>query len=1084
MTFEKSVPAIEPQREIFAATVMGGEDASRAYNLSVGLHFAGALDMAALQTALTQLVDRHEALRGFFSSDGQTLFVRPQSSQGGGTPQLPLTDLSQLAESEREARLMALRAQDADTAFDLENGPLLRAQVVKLASDVHHLLLTAHHIAVDGWSWDVILRELGALYAAAHANVDATLDSAPSFSQYALDMQAAESDASRAEAQRYWLKQFASTPSDLDLPTDRRRPAVKTYASRRVDLVLPKDLTDKVKKTGAKLGASFFVTMLAGLAALLHRLTRQDDLVIGIPAAGQVAAGEFNLVGHAVNTLPLRFTMADGMSFAQLVKAAQETMLDGVDHQQLSFGALVQRLALKRDPSRLPLMNVLFNLGKFAQGSELGFTGLDVSVFWNPRHFENFELSINISELPGETVVEVQYNSDLFDHETVHRWLASLQTLLAFAADAPDTRLDRLNMLTPQEVVQIESWNRTVAPYERTALVHELFETQADKSKEKVALVFEGQSLSYGDLDARANQIAHALREAGVTAGSLVGLCAERSTDMVAAFLGILKAGGAYVPLDPGYPKDRLGFMIEDSQMPVLLTTASLKDTLGQHCAKVITLETTHAAPRTRIEGKATDAEQPAYIIYTSGSTGKPKGVMVPHRAVSNFITTIHQQPGLSAGDVMLAVTTLSFDIAVLELHVSLCAGAKIIVASRDEAQDGAALLRLTEQATIMQATPSTWRLLIAAGWRGRPHPANGLPAFKALVGGEALPQDLAEQLIERTGELWNMYGPTETTVWSTCQRVERGQPIRIGKPMANTTLEVLDANLARQPIGIIGELHLGGDGVTLGYLHRPELSAERFIDDPFRSGQKLYKTGDLARWMSDGTVDYLGRNDNQVKVRGYRIELGEIEATLARHPAIAVTAVIVREDVAGDARIVAYVVPRDDTDYTDTELRKHLRKTLPDYMVPQHFVELDRLPLTPNGKVDRKALPAPAGAGADARVVVAPRTDAERMLAELFQDTLKLGGVSVHDNFFDLGGHSLLCFQVIAKVQEKTGVRLNPRLMLLNSLEQTAAFLMQEQAGGTAGSVIQEDAKSKPLPGKPVGFAQKMLQKIGLQQK
>ena len=495
-------------------------------------------------------------------------------------------------------------------------------------------------------------------------------------------------------------------------------------------------------------------------------------------------------------------------------------------------------------------------------------------------------------------------------------------------------------------------------------------------------------------------------------------------------------------------------------------------------------METTHAAPRTRIEGKATDAEQPAYIIYTSGSTGKPKGVMVPHRAVSNFITTIHQQPGLSAGDVMLAVTTLSFDIAVLELHVSLCAGAKIIVASRDEAQDGAALLRLTEQATIMQATPSTWRLLIAAGWKGRAHPANGLPAFKALVGGEALPQDLAEQLIERTGELWNMYGPTETTVWSTCQRVERGQPIRIGKPMANTTLEVLDANLARQPIGIIGELHIGGDGVTLGYLHRPELSAERFIDDPFRPGQKLYKTGDLARWMSDGTVDYLGRNDNQVKVRGYRIELGEIEATLARHPAIAVTAVIVREDVAGDARIVAYVVPKDDTDYTDTELRKHLRKTLPDYMVPQHFVELDRLPLTPNGKVDRKALPAPAGAAADARVVVAPRTDAERMLAELFQDTLKLSGVSVHDNFFDLGGHSLLCFQVIAKVQEKTGVRLNPRLMLLNSLEQTAAFLMQEQAGGTAGSVIQEDAKSKPLPGKPVGFAQKMLQKIGLQQK
>jgi amino acid adenylation domain-containing protein len=670
----------------------------------------------------------------------------------------------------------------------------------------------------------------------------------------------------------------------------------------------------------------------------------------------------------------------------------------------------------------------------------------------------------------------------LFTASTMRRFLRQYRELLSKLVYKPEVRLSKLDILSDDEIKTLESWNATSAPFDRSALVHELFEAQVDMSPDAAALVFEGRNMSYRELDARANQIAHALRAAGVGSGTLVGLCVERSQEMVAAFIGILKAGGAYVPLDPAYPKDRLGYMIEDSRMPVLLTTDGLNDELDEHAAKVVTLASTQAAPVTRLGQKTTEGENPAYVIYTSGSTGKPKGVVVPHRSVINFIGSIQKQPGLTNQDTLVAVTTLSFDIAVLELHVALCSGACVVVASREEVQDGQRLAALLESATVMQATPSTWRMLIDAGWKGRPESQGALPAFKALVGGEALPQALAAQLLERTGALWNMYGPTETTVWSTCQRVENPQSIRIGRPIANTTIEVLDAHLSREPIGVVGELYIGGDGVTLGYLHRPDLTAERFIADPFRPGQKLYKTGDLARWMSDGTVDYIGRNDHQVKVRGFRIELGEIEAALAGHAALASNVVLVREDVPGDVRIVAYVIPREGEDYTDTELRKLLRKSLPDYMIPQQFVELNKLPLTPNGKVDRKALPAPAGSASSARALVSPRTDAERMLAQLFQESLKVSDLSVHDNFFDLGGHSLLCFQVIAKVQEKTGVRLNPRIMLMNTLEQTAVILVQEQESLAARAhPEQADAVASIASAETSSFAQKLLRKLGL---
>ncbi|HET6343383.1 MAG TPA: amino acid adenylation domain-containing protein, partial [Myxococcota bacterium] len=588
---------------------------------------------------------------------------------------------------------------------------------------------------------------------------------------------------------------------------------------------------------------------------------------------------------------------------------------------------------------------------------------------------------------------------------------------------------------------------------------------------------------TFDALNRRANRLAHVLRTRGVDRGVLVGLCVERTLELLVGLLGILKAGGAYVPLDPAYPKDRLGFMIIDSGMPLLVTDSRIAPTLPPHGARVLCMDTDpDVAAGERESNLAVDVrpDDPAYVIYTSGSTGKPKGVQVPHRAVANFLTSMAREPGMGPDDVVLAVTTLSFDIAVLELHLPMSVGAKIILASREMAGDGALLLQALkrEAVTVMQATPSTWRLLLGAGFAGEGR-------LKILCGGEPLPRDLAEQLVPKVHSLWNMYGPTETTVWSTVQRITLPLGvITIGRPIANTQIYVLDAHGAPMPIGVPGELFIGGDGVTLGYLNRPELTAERFVADPFRGGEaRMYKTGDMARWLGDGSIEFLGRNDHQVKLRGFRIELGEIEAALASFPAVRQAAALVREDRPGDVRLVAYLVLRSEEEYTDTMMRKHLRGSLPEYMVPQHFVELESLPLTPNGKIDRKALPPPfSAASLAADTFEAPAGASEILLAGIWQVVLGLPRVSRSDNFFDLGGHSLLCLQVIGRVEERTGVRLSPRLFLLSTLQQVASQLPASVAEPAVAAPARPamPATSTPEPqSSPLPFAQRMLQRL-----
>lgn len=1075
--FEKSAPTTESQREIFAAAQWGAE-ANCAYNESGSLRFAGPLNVEALSRSFVRLGARHEALRMFFDKDGQTLFIRPP---GDLAVEWSLIDLADLPETERQGQLAAALVRDVETPFDLENGPLFRATLLKTEPEAFQLVMTGHHIVVDGWSWGVILRELGALYSAECGGTAPAWLPAPSFVQYAVNERSLAQGEAAAQCQDYWLKQFAgSNLPELDLPTDRRRPPFKTYSSRRIDFPLPKGLTDQLKKAGARLGASYFVSMLAAFAATLHRLTRQADLVIGIPAAGQAAVGEQSLVGHCVNLLPLRLTLPEGMTFAELVKAAQTVMLDGAEHQQLSYGALLKQLAIKRDPSRLPLISVVFNVDQAVHGNELGFAGVDVRYLTNPRHFENFELFVNAAETQGETVLEVQFNTDLFDHDTVTRWFACFQMLLESAANEPTSRVDSLNLLAPAERDRLlKDWNATARDYLMDTTVHGLLEAQVDRTPDAVALQYGESKLTYRELDNLSNQLARHLRALGVGPDRLVAIYTERNMNMVVGMIAVHKAGGAYVPLDPNYPQDRVRFIQQDADASIMLTQASLADRLtGEEGVRVIAMDADWPdIARQSIDrvGSTAGAQHLSHVIYTSGSTGQPKGVAIEHRNTVNFCHWAGEAFNAAQRDGVLFSTSICFDLSVFELFATLAWGGRVVLV-----ENALALANLPADANVrlVNSVPSVLATVLKS---------TELPASVQTVNlaGEPLKDDLVRRLYATPSvkDVFDLYGPSETTTYSTyTRRVAGGRPT-IGQPLANTVVYVLDARQQLLPQGLPGELFIGGAGVARGYLGRADLTADRFLSDPFsdQPGARMYRTGDLVRWLPDGTLEYLGRIDQQVKIRGFRIELGEIESVLSAHAAVREAAVMAREDTPGDVRIVAYVVPKESDGYTDMALRKHLRKSLPDYMVPQQFIELEKLPLTPNGKVDRKALPAPAGAMMDTRTIVAPRTEAERLLIQLVQESLKLSGVSVHDNFFDLGGHSLLCFQIIGKVQEKAGVRLNPRLMLLNSLEQTAAFIAQESSSSGPDSTSAAVVQHAPVVEKSVGFAKKMLRKIGL---
>ncbi|RKH54152.1 non-ribosomal peptide synthetase, partial [Corallococcus llansteffanensis] len=1030
------------------------------YNVPMAVRLEGALDVALLERALREVVRRHEVLRTTFREDAsgpvqvvspEPVFSLERRELTGATPDEPW----------RVAREAAARP------FDLARGPLLRALLLTSGPNEHLLVVVVHHIVSDGWSMTLLVREVALLYGAFAKGLPAALpEPGVQYADFGV-WQREWLQGPRLEKQLgYWKQQLAGVPSALEVPTDLPRPAARSGRGARHELHLSRGLMDALKALAQQEGASLFMVLLTGWQVLMSRYAGQEDVTVGTPMAGRTRGEVEGLIGLFVNTQVLRTQVEGSASFRALLRQVRETVLAAQEHQELPFERLVEELRPERTQGRTPFFQVMLTLQASLRGAAT-VEGVKLEALELDTHTSKFDLLLQVLETEQGLKGFLEYDTDLYTAPTVARMTEHLRVLLEGAVARPQEAVARLPLLTDAERQQVLlDWqppHPAVLPW---STQHGAFEAQADLTPDAVAVVFGEQSLTYAQLEAQASRLARHLRRLGVGTEVRVGLCVERSLDMLVAVLAVLKAGGTYVPLDPAFPADRLAYMVESSGMPVLVSQRSLSSVLPPHSARVVLLDgdaETIAAEDGSPLREAMPPEAVAYVLYTSGSTGRPKGVQVPHGAVARFLAALRETTGLSAKDVLVAVTTLSFDIAVLELFLPLSVGGRVVIASRDIAVDGARLAGLLQQrgATVLQATPSTWRLLLEAGWEDR--------GLTALTGGEALPRELAEALLQRCGVLWNVYGPTETTVWSTAHAVRTGAgSVPIGRPISGTQVYVLDSGLRPVPRGVPGELFIGGEGVTRGYLHRPDQTAERFIPDAYGGvpGSRVYRTGDRVRWAADGVLEYLNRVDHQVKLRGYRIELGEIEAVLGQAPGVRDAAVVVRGSAA-DARLVAYVVPRPGQTLEAQALRSLMKERLPDYMVPSALVVLDAMPLTPNGKVDRKALPSPDMAIEAAREFVAPRTPLEQQVAELYASLLNVPRVGATDGFFELGGHSLLATRLTSRL--RTTFQVDLPLQALFEAPTVAALAARIAASS------QDPGFAAPPPIVPVPRTQKL---------
>ncbi len=1012
---ELRLPLTDAQREMWFASQLGNA-VSAAYHESSTLRLGGVLDVPAIEQALRQLVARHEALRTTFSAAGEFQIVAATAEMA-----LPRHEFSS------EAPAAECIEHEVQRPFDLVRGPLFRATLVRPAPETHLLVLVVHHIICDGWSLGIMMRELGELYSAQVAGRAPRLSAAPRFSEYAARQAEGQATPAFAAAQAYWKNQFADEAPVLDLPTDRPRPTQRTYAGGFQLTTLPPEVTRAVKKLCAERECTAFTALLAAFQVLLHRLSGQDDVVVGVPSAAQVLDGVENLVGHCANLLPLRSKIDDTRRFSDHLAGVRGRMTDALEHWRYPFSSLLQQLNLPRDPNRVPLAPVVFNTTR--RRGPLAFGGLAAEVAGNPKHFVNFDLNFNFMLADDTISLGCYYSTELFDAETIARWFGHFETLLRGITARPDDRVIDLPLLSEAERRRmLVDWNDTNLDYRREATVPQLFQEQAQRSPEACALVAGRERLTYAELARRVDRIAGRLTALGVQPEVPVGIFLERDADLVVGMLGVLQAGGAYVPLDPAHPASRLAFLLQDTRMPVVLTQRRLMRHLPPTSAEIVVMEDVlersgNASPSTERKAVPLQASNLAYILYTSGSTGQPKGVCVPHRAVVALTAWAKNNYTAAELEGVLFATAATFDVSVVESLVPLCLGGKLILADNILALP---TLPAVDEVRLISGVPSGVAELVRA---------QRLPTTVQTVNvaGEPCPQSLVDALhaLGHVQRVVDVYGPTETTVYSTGSVRVAGGRATIGRPLPNEQAYILDRRQQPVPIGVRGELYLGGDKLARGYLNRAELTREKFLELSGLPGGRVYRTGDGARFQPDGTIEFLGRLDHQVKIRGYRIELGEIETALAQSPAVAEAVVVARAEPNGiSQRLVAYVVPKSGatSPVTPPELREELLRRLPDYMVPAACVLLPALPRTSSGKVDRRALPDPEFGGAGAREPVAPRNTTEELLAEIWRDVLALKQVGIHDNFFELGGHSLLATQVLARIHDSLGVELTMR--------------------------------------------------------
>ena len=1026
-------PLSRSQRRLWFLNQM--DPGNPVYNIAIALRLIGPLDRTSFEKALQTVVKRHDSLRTrFLERDGMPYAV----TDDGRDWTLNFTDLSSEDKSTRDESLKRLIDAESQLSFDLHNGPLLRVSLYGVEDREHVVLLVMHHIISDGWSIGILAEEMGRIYEAEIRKGPFPLPQLPMQYQDFVHWEAEEEKRATGKDIAYWQQKLGGELPQLALPTDYPRPAVQTSHGKRVMHDLDSNVERRLKTLAREHNATFFMVLSAAFSVLLRHYSSQEDILIGTPTAGRMKSGFEGLIGFFVNNLVLRFDLRGEPSFVELLDRVRSVALEAFEHQSTPFDQLVETLQADRSLDRSPIFQVMFSLQNTMM-PRMQFGEVEMEPIDTEGFSSRFDLAVDVIPFENRLRMSFEFNSDIFDEATIHQMLRHYAHILEIACDDHDRPISKMYPLDETERHRIVyDWNCTAEPLLAHSSLPAWFRAQANGDPQAVALEMGDRSLTYQQIDVQSDRVARDLRSRGLGRGTVVGVYMQRSPEMVIGLMGILKAGAAYLPLDPALPRNRLEFILADAEASLILSEHELCGRLETKAAQLPFEELGIEASEDVLE--EVHPEDLAYLIYTSGSTGDPKGTEIQHGALVNLLGSMLKEPGLEKEDTLVAITTISFDIAGLEIFGPLVSGAKLVLASRDQAMDPDLLAELLEasDATVMQATPSTWRMLIESGWTGR-------PALRMWCGGEALSSDLADDLLSHGRELWNLYGPTETTIWSAAHRVRRGEtPILIGRPIANTQMYILDGNQEPVPVGVAGELYIAGDGVARGYWRRPDLTASRFLADPFdKAGvRRMYRTGDLARYNRDGQIHLLGRTDHQIKLRGHRIELNEIEIAIERHPSVRQAAVRLQGEGSGK-QLVAFVCFRNGS-AEPGQVRSWLQESLPDYMVPAILAPIDQLPLTPNGKVDRKRLPSldtiMPSRGGDS---MPPRNQTEQKLTELWSRVLGVEKPGLRDNFFDLGGHSFLLVQLHSQLKREFDTNVAVvELFRYPTIESLASFL------------------------------------------
>lgn len=1027
---EKTAPATESQKEIFISTLIGEDDANRAYNESFTLLLSGDLNVPAFREAFADLVQRHESLRTTISANGEKIIIFE-------TPSFQLTedDVSRLAPAEQEAYLRRLADAEADTPFDIVKGPLFRPYLIKTGPDTWQFTLTGHHILFDGWSLGILLQDLGKLYSAYASNTFPALPLAVQYAQYANERKQFEQTEEYATIKKFWVNQFKNKVPVFDFPTDFPRPATRSYSSQRNDYPIAPSLVAALKKVGAQNGCSFITTLIAAFEVFLYKASGQKDIVFGLPTAGQSVTGHTHLIGHCVNMLPMRSAPTPEQSFTDYLKARKSAILDCYEHQQLTFGSLLKLINIPRDPSRVALVPVSFNVD-LGMTNDVHFEGLSYTLISNPRHYETFEFFLNASGSEREMTFEWSYNTNLFKAETIQKLHWHFEAILQQVVEKPAILLRNLPGIAPiSDGRTYQTLNDTLTPYLAHKTVDQLIAETAADFPSAVAINFKGTKMLYAELETKANQFAHYLIESGIHHGDIVGLALERSLYLPVAILGIAKAGAVFQPIDPDYPSQRVNYILEDGGAKTLITSLKFKtrfeSVINTLCIEVIIpLLKTYQTTPPKLSRSSRDL---IYILHTSGSTGKPKGVQIEHRNAVNLLLSMKHAPGMTSDDKLLSITSISFDIFYLELFLPLISGATMVMLNSADSKDAREIVECvqTEKITVLQTTPSVWNSILDV--------ADNLSLpLKAICGGEALSKDLSKKMLRKVNEVWNVYGPTETTIWATVKKIsDNDEVITIGKPIFNTRIYLLDEQRQLVPDGAVGEIYIAGDNVGRGYLHQPALTAERFLPDTIMNqpDQKMYQTGDLGKLLENGEIQCLGRIDHQLKINGFRIEPGEIEhcMTLAN---VGVKQAVVKPVTRNNITVLAafYTSEPNRQAMTPAAWKQLLQGYLPAYMIPEQYVVLPEFPLTPNGKIDKNSLQLPGSLLAPAPPKVnSTYTTTELTVAKVWRKALNNNDIELDDNFFEVGGHSLIAAQVMQQIYQVTGKKL-PLAILFES--------------------------------------------------